>query len=329
VQYFRQLYFSERDQRLARATKPTIRTTRQAMTALDNRFTQDIRHSLEAENNNDTLGVMLSGGVDSSLLVAMLSILTDKKIVCFTVMTDNDDPDVLPSKQIAKQFDVKWVKCVIRKRDLPEQLPDVLKLSKAGLYGTAASLALDTCLRYCSELGVKSLWLGNGLDMLFGGGVDPDDIKGSDSKKFHAAFWRKAFDLLVNRFYEQSGDDIATLAAKYRVKIVMPFESIESIMLARSIPATLLFKYDEDKYPVRLLAHKYGVPLSLARREKLPLQDSSGTFDLLREYMYESLPSLVTDGVNFRLTKQYFESNPNTDLQLFLALVAKQEGVVG
>lgn len=324
MQYFNQLYFSKENQHRASLVQPSLHTARQAVSALDTCFTLCLENALNDTGKDSKIGVLLSGGVDSSLLLAMLSALTNKQIICFTAMSENDDPDVLPSKHVTRRFNAKWVKCHIRKQDLQEQLPPLLKLSRGGLYDTAANLALDSCLKHCRDEGVTSLWTGNGLDMLFGGGVDPKQFDASSSKKFHEEFWGKAFDLLINRFYEQNGGEVNDLAARHDVKLVMPFETLDSILVARDIPATLLFKYDEDKYPVRLLAHKYGVPLPLTRRKKAPLQKSSGTFDLLREYMYETLPLIITDAVNFRLTKEYFESNPNTDLQLFLALLAEQ-----
>jgi asparagine synthetase B (glutamine-hydrolysing) len=323
MQYFKQLYFSKENQHRAHLVHPSLHTARQAMSALDTCFRQCLETALN-DNKEDKIGILLSGGVDSNLLLAMLSALTDKQIVCFTAMAESDDPDVMPSKHVAKAFKAKWVKCFIRKEDLKQQLKPLLKLSKGGLYDTAGILAVDTCLRHCKQEGISSLWTGNGLDMLFGGGVDPKRFDARSSQKFHEAFWQFAFDPLVNRFYEQTGDELNNLATTYGVKLIMPFETIDSILIARSIPASLLFKYDEDKYPVRLLAHKYEVPLQLARRKKAPLQNSSGTFDLLREYMYNTLPHIINDAVNFRLTEQYFKSNPNTDLQLFLALLAKQ-----
>ena len=323
MKYFNQYYFSKEDQREAHSVVPTIRTVRQAMTALDSCFTMCLKRVL-SDIREDKIGILLSGGVDSSLLLAMLSGLTNKEIICFTAMGENDDPDVSPSKHIADTFNARWVKCHIKKQDFNEQLPPLLKLSKGGLYDTAANLALDTCLRFCKEEGVGSLWTGNGLDMLFGGGVDPKQFDNSTSKKFHHDYWAHAFDLLVNRFYEQTGDEVNSLALRYKVKIMMPFECLETILLARGIPATLLFQHNEDKYPVRVLAHRYGVPIRFARRIKAPLQNSSGTFDLLRDYMYDMLPHIINDAVNFRLTKKYFKSNPNTDLQLFLALLAEK-----
>ena len=323
MQHFSKYYFSEDDQHKAHAVKPTINNVRVAVDLIEHCFNANLDKAL-AENKDDKIGVLLSGGVDSSLLVALLKRKTNKEIVCFTALSDNEDHDALPSKQVTQIFNVRWVKCPVSKRDLAERLPYLIKLSEGGLYSTAANLALDSCMRACKEEGVTSLWTGNGLDMLFGGGVDLHRFKTNNSDELHHLFWNFSFDLLINRFYRQDEDEISKLANHYGIDVIMPFENLDSIVCARSIAADLFFKYNEDKYPIRVLAHRYGVPLYLSRRKKEALQNSSGMFDLLREYMYESLPELIHDDVNFRLTKDYFAKNPNTDLQLFLALLAKQ-----
>jgi asparagine synthase (glutamine-hydrolysing) len=325
MQHFNQYYFSKEDQHMARQTQPDFANVEQAVMAIGDCFRNNIGQAVRQIRTKDKrIGVLLSGGVDSSLLLAMLRQHTDADIVCFTALAENDDPDVLPSKEIAHAFKAKWVKCRIKKHDLPEQLPPLLKLSYGGLYDTAGNLALDSCMRYCQAEGITNLWTGNGLDMMFGGGVDPTRFDDKDQETFHNQFWDFVFDLLTNRFYKQTGDEIDTLASRYGVKIIMPFENLDSIICARRISANMLFQKDEDKYPVRVLAHRYGVPLHLARRQKDPLQHSSGMFDVLREYMYDTLPKIVHDAVNFKLTPSYFASNPDTDLQVFLTLLAEQ-----
>ena len=323
MQYFNQYYFSKEDQHHARLARPTAASVRAATTSLEACFLQNIDESLKLIGKEDKIGILLSGGVDSSLLLAMLSRYKDKEITCFTALTEKDDPDVLPSKQVAHAFNVRWIKCRISRQDLDKQLPPLLKLSHGGLYDTAANLALDRCMSYCKKEGINNLWTGSGLDMMFGGGADPTRFKSLSKDEFHNLFWNFAFDLLINRFYKQTGDELNSLASRYGVKVIMPFENLEAILSARHIPADMFFRYNEDKYPVRLLARRYGVPLHLSRRQKDPLQHSSGIFDLLREYMYDTLPDLVQDTINFRMTKNYFKTNPNTDIQVFLTLLAE------
>lgn len=321
MKYFNQYYFSEADQRRAHATTPSVYDTRHAIKLIEKTFLNNLNQALQHTAQDEKIGVLLSGGVDSSLLVAMLRALTDKEIICFTAMTEDTDTDVLSSKRIAHVFKTKWVKCILKKSDLDSQLARLVPGSKGGLYGTAADMALDICLSKCREYGVTTLWAGNGLDMYFGGGLEPARFKADAPEPFHRSYWKFSFDLLRNRFFEQDGIHLNTLAGCYGVQVMMPFENLDSIITARSIDANLFFQYGEDKYPVRLLAHRYGVPLREARRQKEPLQSSSGIFGLLREYMYETLPDLTNDAVNFRMTKKYFAQNPNTDLQIFLSLL--------
>lgn len=318
---FEQYYFSVEDQKIAHRIRPSIDTIRPAVQAVNLSFRQDIQKAL-ADSKCDKIGILMSGGVDSSLLLAMLRSMTDKRIICFTAMTDNTDPDVLPSREISHLYHAKWIKCRLNKAYVTEQLAYLLPITKGGLYATAGDMAVDICMDYCQREGISELWAGNGLDMFFGGGVDPRQFGASNPPEFHNLFWRHAFELLKIRFYEQNDTTINKLAKKYNVKLVMPFETLDTILTSRSIAAHLFFQYGEDKYPVRLLAHQYGIPLHLSRRRKDALQHSSGIFELLRDYMYEALPSLTSDAVNFRMTKQYFKDNPNTDIQVFLNLLA-------
>ena len=321
MQHFHQYFFSEADQDVVRSIKPKIYESKQAVCLIDETFTQSLKERL-AHCTDEKIGVMLSGGVDSSLLVAMLKTITPKPIICFTAVTKSNASDKTPSMKIAKKFNVKWVQCIIDKNTLTEKLIRILPLSDGGLYDTAANLALDACLSKCKEYGVKTLWTGNGLDMFFGGGISADKFTNRKNSQFHDLFWEFSLDLIMNRFfYNRNKGGMKRLLDIYNVNIEMPFENLKTIIAARSIDAGLFFKSNQDKYPIRLVARKYKVPLKLTRRKKEALQDSSGIFLLLRDYMYDSLPQIIHDAVNFELNKNYFIENQNTDLQIFLKLL--------
>lgn len=321
MKYYVPYYFSQADQLLANRTQPIINDVRSAVNLLDKSFSSSLEKQLEENQNDEKIGILLSGGADSSLLVALLKRLTTKEIVCLTAMAEKDAPDVHPSKEVASVLGVKWTPCRISKQELSKRLELLLPLSKGGLYGTAGDLVLDVCLDQCRKQNINNLWTGNGLDMMFGGGVDPKRFSSASRTEYHKKFWSYSFELLRQRFYLQQNDTMNRLTSNYGVKLIMPFENIESIIAARSIWADILFKYGEDKYPVRLLAHRCGVPIHESKRPKDALQYSSGVIALLRDYMYEALPQLIIDQVNFKLTPEYFKNNPDTDLQLFLALL--------
>lgn len=218
MNYFNQYYFSEIDQKQARNVPISINTIRPAVTAIDESFRRSIGSILDKNKDDKKIGLLLSGGVDSSLLLGMLKNLTDKEIVCFTAMTDASDPDVFPSKEVARAFNSRWVKCRLVKADLPSKLATLLPAAKGGLYATAHDVAMDICLDHCKQEGINNLWMGSGLDMFFGGGVDPGLFKADTEHKFHNLFWRHSFNLLVNRFYNQDGTHLNSLAQKTRYK---------------------------------------------------------------------------------------------------------------
>lgn len=111
MKLFKQYYFSKTDQKLALSTEPTITDVRDAVSAIEDSFNRNLELALKENEADSQIGLLLSGGIDSSLLLGMLKQLTDKDIVCFTAMTESVDADVLPSKEIAEVFKVRWVKC--------------------------------------------------------------------------------------------------------------------------------------------------------------------------------------------------------------------------
>lgn len=214
---FKQYYFSEADQKLAHRTPPCITTIRPAVKAIEESFTRSLQLALKENENNKEIGLLLSGGVDSSLLLAMLKRLTDKTIVCFTAMTEATDADVLPSKEIVDAFKVKWIKCSLTKESIPNRLARILPRTKGGLYSTAYDLAMDVCMEQCQKEGIVTLWSGNGLDMFFGGGVYPAQFKSSSKHEFHDQFWRYSFNLLKKRFYLQDDKDLNSQIDPYGI----------------------------------------------------------------------------------------------------------------
>ncbi len=325
MHYFQQYYFSPDDQETVLKLQPVVETTPEAVQLIDAGFQRGITQTLQKCSRDAKIGVLLSGGVDSSLLLAMLRQLTDKQIVCFTALTTETDPDAQPSKDVCALLGIRWIPCHLTTADLSNRLNRLLPITGGGLYGTAFNLALDVCLEQCAQTGINNVLMGNGLDMFFGGGVDPESFKVTANHSLHDLFWKQAFDLLKERFYSQDGDDINKVAAPYHARVLMPFENLDIIRRARAIPAALLFQHDQDKYPVRVLAAQYGIPLPIAHRPKEILQRSSGIFGLLRDYMYGMLPAITHDAVNFKLSEQHFRADPNTDLQTFLLLLAERQ----
>jgi asparagine synthetase B (glutamine-hydrolysing) len=319
---FDQYFFSEKDQEKAWDVTPHIIDVQAAVSAVGDCLNQCVKRA-QGTTKPAHIGLLLSGGVDSSLLLALLNKLHgSNETVSFTAYANARDSDVFHSKEVVRHFGNPWVRCKIGNQFVDEYLPEAMALANAGLYVTTANLALIRCLKECERWNIHELWIGNGIDMMFGGGVDPQRFSDPkrDGENFHKDFWDYSMSLLINRFYRFGYPEMKVLAEKYKVRIVIPFGNLDAILCARSVLAPLLFKGIHDKYPVRLFAREIGVPQREAFRKKQALQLSSGMFDLLHSHMLRGLPELVADSISEPFTSEFLKHDPFLNLRLYLAL---------
>lgn len=115
------------------------------------------------------------------------------------------------------------------------------------------------------------------------------------------------------------------LAEKYKVKIVTPFGNLAAILCARAIRASLLFNGEYDKYPIRVLAHRIGVPAHEAFRPKQILQESSGILKLFENSMFDEIAELIPDGVSANYDREYYKHDPYLVLRFYIALKRAKE----
>lgn len=192
MRFFNQYFFSEVDQRRARRVRPHITNIDDAVASIYACLLESVAKA-SATPPSPRIGLLLSGGVDSSLLLALLNQnLPQTRTVCLTASVDAHDTDVMPSKEVAHHFGNRLLQCKINKQYAKEHLPEAMVLPHSGLYVAAANLALIRCLDECKRQKLSELWIGSGLDMMFGGGVNPKTMAHNQHNfhHFHTDFWK-------------------------------------------------------------------------------------------------------------------------------------------
>ena len=113
------------------------------------------------------LGVLLSGGIDSSSIVSVMARSPGKGLKSFSIGFNAKDPELSRARMVSKKFETENFELVFKPQDvkiLPEviyHLGEPINLLP-GLY----SLALSNKIR---EEGVTVVLAGNGADEIFGG----------------------------------------------------------------------------------------------------------------------------------------------------------------
>lgn len=115
-------------------------------------------------------GVFLSGGLDSSLNVALMSKISNDTINTFTVGFDNQPKydEFNYARQIAKQFKTNHYEYIIKEQDVLDFIPDMVYYQDEPLADWVC-VPLYYVSRLAAESGVKTIQLGEGSDELFFG----------------------------------------------------------------------------------------------------------------------------------------------------------------
>lgn len=129
-----------------------------------------LRQAVErASHGAGTVGAYLSGGLDSSSVVAAAAGLRDAPLPTFSIGFDADGYDELPfARVVAAQFGTRAHEHYVTPQDVLDALP-VLAAGYEQPFGNASVIPAYQCARLAREHGVDTLLAGDGGDEVFGG----------------------------------------------------------------------------------------------------------------------------------------------------------------
>jgi asparagine synthase (glutamine-hydrolysing) len=115
-------------------------------------------------------GVLLSGGIDSSLNVALMSRFQDRPVETFTVgYNDHTDANELePARRVAREFGTNHHEVLIGERDAQDQIPDLVHHQDEPLADWAC-IPTFFVSRFARESGTVVVQVGEGSDEQFCG----------------------------------------------------------------------------------------------------------------------------------------------------------------
>lgn len=249
-----------------------IETEAEAMALIRVALLDSIRVRIDYEH---TVGVILSGGLDSSLLLLHVRAL-HPDCVAFTVGAPGSE-DISYARRLTAELRVahEVVEVPPREIRLPE-IREAIQISELTEYGDIINAVVSVPLfRRIAELGVRVVLTGDGSDELFGGYPMYAQAKVDQERRL---FLHKIANL--GRTELQRVDRVSMA---HGVEARVPFLDPALIELALRLPGTLKVRDGVEKWVLRR-AFADVLPDYARTRPKNPMSYSSGLHERARIY---------------------------------------------
>lgn len=218
------------------------------------------------------LGFLLSGGLDSSLVCAISSVVLGKKIRTFAIGMDKDAIDLKYAREAADFIGSDHTEIYMTRDDVIKALPDVIALLGTWDITTIrASMGMYLCCKAIHEqTDVRVLLTGEISDELFG-------YKYTDFAPSAAAFQQESKKRVDELYmYDVLRADRCISANSIEARV--PFGDLDFVKYVMGIdPAMKLNTYDMGKYLLRHAFEKdHLLPDDILWRQKAAFSDAVG-----------------------------------------------------
>ena len=224
------------------------------------------------------LGAFLSGGLDSSLIAALLRPHVDE-LHTFSVGIEGSR-DLEAARVVARHLDTVHHECVLSLEDVVASLPEIvfhLESFDQDLVRSAVPCYFTARL---ASREVKVVLTGEGADELFAGYRYYRDYEDSD-------LLRQELRRSVQSLHNVNLQRVDRMTMAHSIEGRVPFLDMEMIELAQSIPPELKLKKAEDgqsieKWVLRKAAEAL-LPPQIVWRDKEQFDEGSGAVGLLSQ----------------------------------------------
>ena len=287
-----------------------------------------LQESLEARLSSiadSEVGLLLSGGLDSMSVGYLLSKAKDRKVTAFTLKVNEDDLDVVKSRELAKLFgidlsevkidqddsglsitlqrysptrDLRYTRKIAEGIDLDEVILESLKISgnpkKDNLFCAAAMYLIGRAL---TTEGIKTVFCGEGPnEMINDYGYNPRDSGYATDDKGDISF-REALTFGLKKTDRQLGRGglpkhaivrMGKIFAHYGLRLEAPYFNRDVARVMTRLPH--LTGYDTIKqHLVGAMFEGAGLDAFIQGTSKEKFQDGSGVSRLFRWYNQKKL----------------------------------------
>ena len=231
--------------------------------------------------NTDKVGLIFSGGVDSTILATLLKNISDDiSVNLYTVGVESSE-DLKYAKKVAKSLDFPIKTTIIDETLVRESLNPVLDaIEEPNLMKIGVGMTLYLATKMASNDGISITLAGQGADELFGGYYKYL----TTFKEKGPEFTQKSMIHDIEYGYDVNFERDDKIATFNGVDLRVPYLDEKLVNFALKIPIKYKINSDEDLLRKRILrdiAIDIGVDKEIAERPKKAAQYGSGIHKIL------------------------------------------------
>ena len=282
-----------------------------------------LQESLEARLSSiadSEVGLLLSGGLDSMSVGYLLSKAKDRKVTAFTLKVNEDDQDVVKSRELAKRFnidlsevkidqndsgssitlqrysptkDLRYTKKIAEDINLDNAILESLKISgnpkKDNLFCAAAMYLIGQAI---TVEGIRTVFCGEGPnEMINDYGYNPRDSGYATEDKGDVQF-REALTFGLKKTDRQLGRGglpkhaiarMGKIFAHYGLRLEAPYFNRDVARVMTRVPHSTSYNTIKQ-HLVGAMFKREGLDVFIEGTSKEKFQDGSGVSRLFRDY---------------------------------------------
>lgn len=224
-------------------------------------------------DTREPVGVVLSGGLDSSLVLALVRQI-HPECIAFTIGSP-DSEDVTYARRLTHDLGVRHeVIDVVPERISRHEVRTAIWMSECTEYGDVINAIVSVPLfRRRREAGVRIALAGDGSDELFGGYAMYDDVAPDAAQRL--------FEHKIRNLSRTELQRVDRTSMGQGVEVRAPFLDPALVALATRVPMDLKVREGREKW---ILRHAFAdlLPDYVLRRPKNPMSHSSGLHERAR-----------------------------------------------
>lgn len=224
-----------------------------------------LKTAVKKRTTDQKMGVLLSGGIDSTLICLILKQL-GQEFTCYTAAIDETAQDLIHAREFAKLHNLELKEAIIKTEEVPKYLQTIVPLIEdSNVVKVGVALPFYTACEIAAKDGIRVMFSGLGSEELFAGYERHEQSTNINQECL----------IGLKQMYERDlyRDDVLTM--HHSIELRLPLLDHNLTKYALKIPADLKIKEGFKKHILRVAATKLGLEEQFAWRKKKAAQYGS------------------------------------------------------